>query len=548
MGIAGAGDAEAVAKDEAPAFEDVTASLGIRFVHDNDANGRFLLPEEIGPGAAFIDYDNDGDLDIFIAGGGSITGDGPPQFSVLYRNDGERFTDVTQQANAAVIGPAYGVACADIDGDGYVDIFVSRLGGNVMLRNRGDGTFEDFTDHSGVRSDGFGTGAAFLDFDHDGLIDLYVCRYVDWRIELEQQCFISTGIRDYCSPNAYSAQSTDRLFRNLGNGRFEDVSAAAGIEASRGNGLGVVAHDFDGDGWIDLYVANDATPAFLWRNNGDGTFENVAELRGCAFDGQGIAIAGMGVACEDFDGDGWFDLIVTNIRNQSNLVLENRNGMFTDVSAAYGVPAWSMPKTAFGIAVFDQNHDGELDALVANGAVNVMASTARLDNPYAEPLQFLRLRNGRFVDHSSAIGPAVNDVCRAVALGDFDNDGDLDALITACGGRVYLLRNTADRTSPEQAWLMLDVRSVDGRSSAIGARVEVVAGDRTWRREVRPQSSYFSSHDPRVHFGLGRVQHVDRVKITWPDGATRVMTNVPVRQHLVVSPSEDMDRSEEVSP
>ena len=515
-------------------FTDVAPDAGIHFGHDNDAHGEFRLPEEMGPGAAFVDIDGDGVLDVFVAGGGSIVGDGSRQTARLYRNDGGRFTDITDVSGAGVPGPAYGVACADIDDDGDVDIFVTRLGPDALLRNDGPPEaprFVDIAADAGVADPGFGTSASFFDYDRDGRLDLYVARYLNWSAARETICYTILGVRDYCNPMTYQAPSRDRLYRNLGGGRFENVSDSAGIGGETGNGLGVLASDLDDDGWIDLYVANDQTPGVLWRNRGDGTFENVAALVGCAYDDRGVAIAGMGVAGEDLDGDGDMDLLVTNIHHQTHLVLRNDNGFFDDVSLGMGLGRWSIPATTFGVAVFDQDNDGRLDAFFTNGEVNVDNAMPVGENPYAQPDHFARLIDGVFVDETDGSGLAFGDVGRAVACGDYDNDGDRDLLVTNNGGPVRLLRNNNDSGN---AWLVVQTRTGPGRRSAIGARVTVTAGGKTRSTEIRPQQSYLGSGDPRAHFGLGRASTVDRIEVRWPDGTRSVRSGVQVNQMVVI--------------
>ena len=526
--------ADQPAPGAAPLFADVAAQVGIHFVHDNAARGEFRLPEEMGPGAAFVDIDGDGDLDIFVAGGGGLAGDGPRQTCRLYRNDGDVFTDITDASGAGISGPAYGVACADYDDDGDIDIMVTRLGADALLRNDGPPeapTFVNVAREAGVDALGFGAGAVFFDYDRDGRLDLYVTRYVNWSASREIVCYTILGVRDYCNPVSYNAPSTDRLYRNLGNGRFEDVSDRAGISARTGNGLGVAAIDFDDDGWMDIYVANDQTPAFLWHNRGDGTFEEVAALVGCAYDQRGVAIAGMGVAAADLDDDGDVDLLVTNIHHQTHLVLLNNGGVFEDRSLAMGLGRWSIPATTFGVAVFDQDNDGALDAFFANGDVNVDNALRVGDNPYAQPNHFARLIDGTLVNRTAGSGVAFGDVGRGVACGDYDNDGDLDLLVTNNGGPLRLLRNGNDSG---HSWLVVQTRTGSGGRAAIGAAVTVTADGRAYTRWISPHQSYLSSGDPRAHFGLGTASRVQRIEVRWPDGSRTVRTDLPVNQHVVL--------------
>jgi hypothetical protein len=487
-----------------------------------------------------LDYDNDDDLDIFIAGGGGIEPGEPPQRSRLYRNDGDVFSDVTESSRAGIDGPAYGVACADYDNDGDVDIFISRLGPSRLLRNNGDGSFDEVGVQAGVSLPGFGASAAFFDYDRDGWLDLFVTNYVDWSPQIERACFSIYGVPDYCDPSVYKLPTVDRLFHNNKDGTFDDVTESSGIGAGRGQGLGVAACDFDGDGWKDLYIANDSTPAALWRNNGDGTFSDEALMTGAAYDGKGVAIAGMGVACEDLDADGDFDLLVSNIRDQNHLVLANQDGAFTDASLRMGLGLWSMPPTAFGVVVFDQDHDGELDAYFANGAVNIGTANPEADNPYSESDHFVRLKAGKFVDVSTGSGASAGDVGRGLAWGDFDGDGDLDLVLTNNGGPARLLRNN---NASNGSWLIVDLRTGAGHRSAIGAVVRVTANGRTHVREVRPQSSYLSSGDPRVHFGLGAARRIERLEIAWPDGATTVRQDLPVNQVLRIDQHDEPRQS-----
>ena len=541
------GGGEEAVGGEPEIFAEVAEAMGLGFVHDPEAAGEYRLPEGVGSGVALLDYDDDGDPDLYFVQGGPLGGetaagataaDGPaaPESASprnrLYRNDGgTRFTDVSAGSGADIGGYGMGVAAADYDADGDVDLYVTRLGPNALLRNDG-GVFADVTAAAGVGDPGFGTGAAFLDYDRDGRLDLYVANYVDWSPSREHACYDPVGIRDYCGPLEYGAPLADRLYRGVGGGRFEDVTDAAGIAAERGNGLGVLCTDFDGDGWVDVFVANDQTPCFLWINQGDGTFLEDGTIRGCAFSADGMAIAGMGVTSEDIDGDGDFDLIVANIRDQSHLCLRNDEGFFADVSHAWGFGAWSVPHTGFGIDLFDQDHDGELDGFVANGAVNRWAEPFRSDNPFAEPNQFFRRdATGRFVDRSfeAAVALAVADMSRGLARGDIDGDGDLDLVVTNNRGPVRLLRN--DNRSG-LAWTILDLDPAGGARHAINARAEVHAGGRRFLTELRPNASYLSSHEPVVHLGLGSATRIDTLRIAWPDGARETWTALPVRERL----------------
>ncbi len=514
-------------------FRDVTAEAGLDFVHVNGARGKYWLVEEMGAGGAFFDYDGDGDMDLYLVQGGVFGEENTAYRNRLYRNDGfGRFADVSAGSGADIPGYGMGCAAADYDNDGDVDLYVTRVGADVLLANNGDGTFSDVTAEAGLGDGGFGAGAAFLDYDRDGHLDLYVARYTDWYPSREGVCFDSNGARDYCSPVVIDAPSHDRLYHSTGDGRFEDVTATAGIDRARGNGLGVLCSDFTGDGWVDIFVANDQTPAFLWVDQGDGTFIEDAAFRGCAFSSDGMAIAGMGVAAEDLDGDGDYDLVVTNIRDQSHLCLRNDGGFFEDVSHAWGLGGWSVRYTGFGIGLFDQDHDGRFDCFVGNGAVNRSPEPYEPGHPYAEPNQFVRRdASGRFYDASEEAGitHGLLGMSRGVILGDYDNDGDLDVLVTNNGGAVQLLRNEA---AEGMAWTMLDLVPRGGGRHAINARVEIEAGGLRFHREVRPHTSYLVSNDPRVHVGLARAAVIDKLTVTWPDLSVEIWENVPVNRHL----------------
>lgn len=517
-----------------PLFVDVTAEAGIEFVHVFAESRQFHLPEQMGSGGAFFDYDNDHDMDLYLVQSGLLNGDATSYRNRLYRNDGGRFVDVSQGSGADLTGFGMGCAAADVDNDGDVDLVVTRLGGLALLLNRNDGTFEEVSKSRGMVAEGFPTSAAFLDYNRDGSLDLYVTRYVNWLPSREDTCYAPSGARDYCGPLSYSALSTDLLFKNLGGGTFENASAAAGIDSAKGYGLGILATDFNNDGWVDIYVANDQTPGFMWINQKNGTFEEAAAMAGAAYNADGLAIAGMGTGAEDFDGDGDYDLLVTNIRNQTHLCLRNEGGHFEDVSHALGFGAWSVPFTGFGVAVFDQDHDGLLDGIIANGAVNMWGAPYRDGNPYAEPKQFFRLTaQGVFRDATSEAGEAlaVADIGRSAFMGDYDGDGDMDVVITNNGGPAQLLRN---ENQSGHSWIMLDLIPAGGARNAINARVELLSGGKTYRREQRPHAGYLSSNDPRIHVGLGQTKEIDHITVSWPLGGKERWENVAVNQHLVL--------------
>jgi hypothetical protein len=507
-------------------FVDVAEESGLAFRHQSGAAGRFLLPEIMGGGVGLLDFDGDGALDVYLVQSGRMDA-APDQHAPnrLFRNDGRgRFTEVAGAAGAP--GRGYGMGCAagDYDDDGDVDLYVTNVGPNVLYRNDG-GRFADVTDAARVGDPGWSTSAAFVDFDHDGDLDLFVCNYVDWKPTpafLERRCHGLGGAADYCSPQSYGAPSTSTLYENEGDGTFRDVSAASGIASRRGTALGVVCTDLDGDGRVDLYVANDQMFSFAWMNGGNGTFaERGAEL-GVAVSETGKSQAGMGVVSVDVDADGDFDLWKVHLYREGHILYLNRQSYFDDVTARFGLLASTRRFTGFGTGVFDADHDGLLDIFVANGRVEVVAGLVETADPYAEPDQILRQRDvGRFVDVSASAGPALRlvETGRGAAFGDLDGDGDVDVVVANRDGPTRLLRNDSPKRG---TFLVLRVLDRSGRD-AYGARVTVssaagAAGPRRYA-EVRAASSYLATNDPRLHFGFGPHERtLDRVTVVWPDG------------------------------
>ena len=527
---------DAPARPEPPFVERAAAS-GLRFVHFNGMTGEFYFAESVGPGGALFDFDNDGDLDVYLVQGGmlddkpataaifpSVDGVAPRDrlFRNLWVDSGTlAFEDVTERAGIPAGGYGMGVAAGDYDADGWIDLYVTNFDANVMLRNRGDGTFADVTRVTGTQEPRWSTSAAFVDYDGDDNLDLFVANYVDFTLANHRPCYDETSALDYCGPVTYQPYP-DRLFRNRGNGTFEDVTASSQIARAYGAGLGVVASDLDEDGRVDIYVANDGHPNQFWVNRGDGTFEDRALVAGCAFNVDGRAEASMGVDAADFDGDGDEDLFMTHLTDETNtLYVNDGHGIFQDLTYESGLGASSRPYTGFGTAWIDYDNDGWLDLLIANGAVKRIPELARAGDPF--PLGqrnqlFRNLEDGRFVERTQTAGAAFEpvEVGRGAAFGDVDNDGDTDVMIMNNSGPVRLLINKVGNANH---WLGLRLTDSTGRLDAIGAHVQVVREDgRTLERSVRVAASYCSSNDPRLRVGLGSAGGAAEVRVLWPDG------------------------------
>jgi hypothetical protein len=506
-------------------FREVAAEAGVSFRFDNGTRGRHDLPEIMGGGVALIDFDSDGDLDLYLCNGGPIAGlpgqaDPPCR---LYRNEGGwRFTDVTDSSRAPGPSHAMGSSVGDFDGDGLDDLFVTGWRDQRLYRNAGGGRFEDVTAKAGLTSNLWSTSAAFADLDGDGDLDLYVATYLDYDPTLAPFCAAPDGKRDFCGPEGFAAQP-DRLYRNNGDGTFTDVAKQAGIDRPGGRGLGVVVADLVGDRGLDIFVANDGTACWLFENRGALKFEEVGLTAGVAFDGRGEALAGMGVGLGDLDGDGRPDLVVSNFLGRSTIGFKSLgDGMFADASDVFGLSKATRSVLGFGVGLADFDGDGRLDLLQANGHI---LDRVRLGQPLAMKPTLLRNLGGKFADASRAGGnwfgrPILG---RGLAIGDLDHDGRLDAVVAALDAPASLLRNV---TSGGRSLTLELVGRRPACLEPIGAKVRATLGGRTLVRVLVGGGSYLSASDRRIHLGLGDLDRVDRLEIAWPSGLVEVWKNV----------------------
>ncbi len=538
-------------------FIDVTSKVGLKFVHFNGMSGEYYLPEVTGAGGAMFDYDGDGDLDLYLVQGTWLD----PQKKLkhetvsesqssrhrdrLYRNDlisdsgpGRlRFVDVTDESKILSVGYGMGVAAGDYDNDGDVDLYVTNVGSNSLFRNNGDGTFTEVTKAAGVDDSRWSTSAAFFDYDRDGWLDLFVVNYVDFQVSKSPRCYSRSSARDFCGPDAFQPVS-DVLFHNLGRDRFENVTSAAGIDRAYGAGLGVVASDFNGDGWLDLYVANDGDSNQLWMNGKNGTFTDEALLSGAAVNRTGTPEASMGVDAGDFDNDGDFDLFLTHLMQETNTLYVNQGlTLFEDRTIEAGLASPSVRYTAFGTGWIDYDNDGWLDLITLNGAVRILQKLALTGDPFplGQPNQLFRnLGHGGFQEISHRAGSVFQrlETSRGAVFGDIDNDGDTDLLVINANGRIRLLQN---QQGNRNHWLRILLSPQSLRRDALGSRVEIrLPGGLKLMRIVRTDGGYCSSNDPRLLFGLGSARQVAEVRVYWLGGVMEVWKNLPIDRAILL--------------
>lgn len=521
-------------------FVDVALEWGITFRHENGASADKIMVETFGSGVAAFDYDNDGRVDLFFANGANLRAGTPSPGNALYRNAGPAgFIDVTARAGIKGRGGfATGVAVGDVDNDGWLDLFVAGYGGNTLYQNNHDGSFTDITARAGVAGGGWSSSAGFFDFDLDGDIDLYVARYLDYDARHNPYCgHRKPGYRMYCDPRNFDGVP-DLLYRNDGNGRFTDVSEQAGISNPAGKGLGVAFGDVNDDGWPDVYVANDLVRNFLYINNGNGTFTDATYRAGVGYDENGKPQAGMGTEIADYDDDGRLDIFVTNFSEELNELYRNGGDLvFEHVTRAAGLASAWLP-LGFGTKLFDADNDGHLDIHVTNGHVidNITLYQPRLAYRQTDQL-FLNRGNGSFADVSAEAGPAfqVEHVGRGSAVADLDNDGDLEIIVSNCGGSPLVMRNDGGN---RRHWLVVALRGRESNRFGVGARIVIETGDERHVREVGGAGSYLSASPPALHVGLGDRRIVDRLTVQWPSGKRQVLEGVPADRRLTLDEAD----------
>lgn len=520
-------------------FKDMAAEMGLNFVHDHGGTDQKFYVETMGSGCALLDYDNDGDLDVFFLQGAPLPGwkKETTLRNQLFRNDGDEFTDVTGESGLGDTSYGIGCAAADYDNDGDTDLYVSNFGPDILYRNEGDGTFADASYAAGISNPVWSASAAFFDADNDGFLDIYVSNYVEYSLEKNPWCGDQrSSQRAYCDPDVFRGVP-DVFYHNNGDGTFSDISAVSNISKAEGKGLGVVPADFDNDGDMDVYVANDKVMNYLFINDGSGTFMEDALFAGVGFNENGQAEAGMGVDFGDYNRDGWFDLFVTNFSGESNTLYRNdQNGFLTDVTFAAGLGQPSLEVLGFGTKFVDIDLDGWLDIFVVNGHVIDNIEIFNPDYTHAQRKQvFISRGDGTFVEKTDEIGGdlLVPTVSRGAAFGDIDNDGDTDVVISNNGGQASLFINEG---IPRNNWIGLQLEGRLYNRDAIGARVTVKSVGGTQIATVNPAASYLASNDKRLLFGLGGDKKVEEITIKWPGGGVDRIEDVEVNRYYHVQP------------
>lgn len=541
-----------------PIFDEIAEKSGLRFRHYNGATGKLFLPEVMGAGAALFDFDNDGDPDVFLVQGSVLEERDQPAHTrfpwreqglpqgKLFRNDllvgkdGSRtlkFTDVTEASGIRAREYGMGAISGDVNNDGWVDLYLCNLGRNHLYLNNGNGTFTDVTEKAGADDRRWSTSAALFDYDRDGWLDLMVVNYADFTPRNSPTCYAETTVKDYCGPRSFRAVG-NRLLLNKGDGTFEDVTIKAGVAREFGHALGIVTADFDADGWVDIYVANDGDPNQLWINQKNGSFKNEALLAGAAVNRDGQAEAGMGVDAGDFNNDGTEDIFVTHLMEETNTLYTNLGGgTFEDRTREAGLGLPGSRLTGFGTLFFDYDNDGWLDLLVVNGAVRHLQELVRRGDPFplGQPNQLFRNEGaGRFLEVSERAGAPFRQLAvgRGAAFGDVDNDGDTDVLVSYNNGPARLFIN---RVGNRNNWLGLRLLGKKTNRDMLGARVEVtVTPKQVLSRRARTDGSYCSSQDPRVLVGIGSSERVAMVRVRWPDGGIEEWQTPPVNRYLTL--------------
>ena len=526
----------AVQGQQGVTFKDVTAGAGITFTHNSGRSGKKYLPETMGSGGAFVDLDGDGWLDIVLVNGKDWTPRaGARSLHGLYRNNKNgTFSDVVAGSGLDIEMYGLGVAAGDYDNDGDEDLYITALEGDRLFRNEGGFKFRDVTKAAGIANADFGTSAAFVDYDRDGRLDVFVANYVKWSQATDKVCALDGKNKSYCTPEVYEGVAS-KLFRNLGAGRFADVSQKAGVANPDAKALGVALVDYDGDGWVDLFVANDTQPNQLFRNNGNGTFTDSAVAAGVAFSDDGVARGAMGVDAGDYDRSGRPDFVVGNFQNQMIALYRNEgNGLFADVAPPSPVGRVSMSYLAWGAFFFDYDLDGWLDLFATNGHIEESVTKVQPKVQFKQsPLLFRNAGQGRFQHVSTAVGRdfTVPQAGRGAAYGDYDRDGDLDLLLVNNHGPARLLRNDGGN---RQHWIAVRAVGTKANRSGIGAIVRVQSAQGAQSQMVRSGSSYCSQSDLAVTFGLGPDTTVSAIEVEWPGGGKDRLTNVPANQVLKI--------------